>query len=275
MPIDYSVIIPTFRRPQELAAAIASVIAQRGVEIEAFVIDDSPEGSAQTVVQAIADSRVSYIKNPTPSAGVPSVVRNLGWPLACGTFIHFLDDDDLVPENHYAAVKRAFTAHPSVGVVFGRVEPFGNAPEEQMRHEREFFAAAADLAARCGRFGPKLAFTGRMMFNGLLLVTGAGIVRRECVQSLEGFDPQMRVREDWDFFARAMRRFGAYFLNQVALRYRISDRSLLHYALNLTEDDLNSLREARERKRQKYREEYGAVEYYAVKIFSKAVLKYL
>src|ERR1700722_5983837 len=101
MPIDYSVIIPTYRRPQELPAAIASVLAQSGVEVEVFVIDDSPEGSAQAYVEAHADPRVNYVKNSNPSGGVPSLVRNLGWPLARGAFIHFLDDDDIVPEGHY------------------------------------------------------------------------------------------------------------------------------------------------------------------------------
>jgi glycosyltransferase involved in cell wall biosynthesis len=275
MSIDFSVVIPTFRRPQELLLALASVLAQRGVHIEVFVVDDSPEGSAQDVVRMLRDPRVSYLRNLVPSGGVPSAVRNLGWPLARGAFVHFLDDDDIVPEDHYATVKTAFAEHPAVGVVFGRVDPFGNAPEEQMRHEREFFAAAAARAARCGRFGPKWAFTGRMMFDGLLLVTGAGVVRRECVTQLGGFDPQMRVREDWDFYARAMRRFGAHFLDRVALRYRIGNRSLLHYSLDLCESDLRCLREGRQRKRAKYRAERGLLEYIAVKLFTKTVLKIL
>jgi glycosyltransferase involved in cell wall biosynthesis len=275
MPVDFSVIVPTFRRPNELLEAIASVLAQRDVQIEIFVIDDSPEGSAQEAVEALGDPRVTYLKNPRPSEGVPSVVRNLGWPLARGAFVHFLDDDDIVPEDHYAVVKAAFGAHPEVGVVFGRVEPFGDAPEEQMQHEREFFAAAAQRAARCSRFGRRWAFTGRMMFNGLLLVTGAGVVRRECVQRLGGFDPQMPIREDWDFYARAMRRYGAYFLDQIALRYRIGSRSLLHYSVELSEIDLRNLRDGRRRKRAKYRAERGILEYIAVKLFTKTVLKVL
>lgn len=273
--VDFSTIIPTFRRPNELLATIGSVVAQRDIEWEIFVIDDCPDGSARHLVESLNDRRINYIRNPKPSGGVPSSVRNLGWPLARGMFVHFLDDDDIVPEDHYATVKKAFLDHPEVGVVFGRVEPFGDVSEDQMQHERDFFAGAARRASISGRFGPKWAFTARMMFNGLLLVTGAGVVRRECVQALGGFDPAMRVREDWDFYARAMRRFGAHFLDRVALKYRISERSLLHYSVDLTETDLRYLTEARQRKRAKYRAERGAVEYYAVKLFAKTILTVL
>jgi glycosyltransferase involved in cell wall biosynthesis len=275
MAIEFSAVIPTFRRPTQLHLAIASVLEQRGVTLEVLVVDDSPEGSAQTSIDAINDRRVIYLRMPEPTRGVPSRVRNQAWPLCKGSFVHFLDDDDIVPDGHYAAVKHDFATHPEVGMVFGRVEPFGDVAEEQMQHEREFFAAAARRAASCSRFGRRWGFTARMMFNGLLLVTGAGVIRRECVERLGGFDPQMRVREDWDFYARVMRRYGAVFVDRVALKYRIGSQSLLHYSLDLSERDLASLRDARERKRAKYRAEYGSIEYFAVKLFAKTALQIL
>jgi hypothetical protein len=72
-----------------------------------------------------------------------------------------------------------------------------------------------------------------------------------------------------------MRCFGARFLDRVALKYRISDRSLLHYSLELTEADLRYLSEARERKRAKYLAERGPLEYFAVKLFAKTILTIL
>src|SRR5882724_3368564 len=39
---DLAVVIPTFRRPKELQAAVESVLAQR-VGVEVVVVDDSPE----------------------------------------------------------------------------------------------------------------------------------------------------------------------------------------------------------------------------------------
>ena len=132
MSIEFSVVIPTFRRPSELIEAISSALRQRDASVEVFVIDDSPEGSAEKAVKDLEDSRVIYLRNPNPTGGVPSVVRNIGWPMASGTFVHFLDDDDIVTEGHYAAVKAAFAANPTIGLVFGRIEPFGGGPPAQL-----------------------------------------------------------------------------------------------------------------------------------------------
>ena len=38
-----------------------------------------------------------------------------------------------------------------------------------------------------------------------LLVCGAALIRFNCVQRLGGFDPEIRLGEDVDFFGRAMR----------------------------------------------------------------------
>src|SRR5215475_13260891 len=128
MCVEISVIIPTYRRPRELAESIASALGQAGAVVEIIVVDDSPEGSAREVVEQFQDNRVTYLRNPEPTGGIPSIVRNLGWPRAKGAFVHFLDDDDIVPDGHYRAVKDAFAAHPRVGFIFGRVEPFGIGP---------------------------------------------------------------------------------------------------------------------------------------------------
>jgi glycosyltransferase involved in cell wall biosynthesis len=44
VPVDFSVVIPTFRRPIELIEAISSVLRQHDATIEILVIDDAPEG---------------------------------------------------------------------------------------------------------------------------------------------------------------------------------------------------------------------------------------
>ncbi len=272
MSIDFSVIIPTFRRPRELIEAISSVLRQHDSTVEVFVIDDSPEGSAEEGVKGLRDSRVVYVKNPKPTGGVPSVVRNIGWPLAEGTFIHFLDDDDIVAEGYYAAVKAAFAANPSIGLVFGRIEPFGSGPAEQLDHERRYFADAARNAAASDRFGPRFAFTGRMLFGNALLVCSSSVIRRECVMRLGGFDPSIRLMEDADFHVRAMRECGALFLDRTAVHYRVGGPSLMH-SPHPTEAQKQGERLGHRQLQAKYRRERGSLEFYALALFTRTVLK--
>ena len=270
--IDFSVVIPTFRRPRELLEAISSVLRQHDQTIEIFVIDDSPEGSAEDAVRNLQDPRITYVKNPNPTGGVPSVVRNLGWPMAKGGFVHFLDDDDMVTDGHYAAVKAALSAHPDIGLAFGRVEPFGSGPAEQLDREREYFADAARKAASSSRFGPRYAFTGRMLFDKALLVCSSSVVRRECVERLRGFDPSIRLMEDADFHVRAMRECGALFLDRTAIHYRVGSPSLMH-SPHPTAAQKQGERFGHRQMHEKYRRAHGALEFYALALFTRTVLK--
>jgi GT2 family glycosyltransferase len=272
VPIDVSVVIPTFRRPGELIEAISSVLRQHDAAIEVLVIDDSPEGSAEETVRNLGDTRVVYLKNPKPTGGVPSVVRNIGWPMAKGTFVHFLDDDDIITEGYYAAVKAAFAANPAVGLVFGRIEPFGGGPAAQLDHERQYFADAARKAVLSARFGSRFAFTGRMLFDKALLVCSSSVIRRECVARLGGFDPSIRLMEDADFHVRAMRECGALFLDRTAIRYRVGSPSLMH-SPNPTEAQKQGERLGHRQMKVKYRKQHGALEFYALALFTRIVLK--
>jgi GT2 family glycosyltransferase len=267
-------VIPTFRRPRLLAEALASVSRQTGVTLEVFVVDDSPDGEARAVVAAAGDPRVVYVANPRPTGGFPSIVRNLGWARATGAYVHFLDDDDLVPEGHYAAVKQVFERDPRVGLVFGRVEPFGDCPPEQLRHERAYFAVSARNAALCDRFGRKLAFTSQMLFGPALLVCGAGVLRREAVAQVGGFDEAMRLVEDTDFFRRVTRTSGARFIDRVALHYRIGSPSLMH-APDLSPETRQAVAEGVKRVWSNHRRDHGLLEFLALAAMTRLFLKYL
>jgi glycosyltransferase involved in cell wall biosynthesis len=274
MTIDFSVIIPTFRRPRRLLESITSALDQREVTVEVIVIDDSPEGSAEIPVTGLLDSRVRYLKNPLPTGGVPSIVRNIGWPLANGSFLHFLDDDDVVVNGYYIAAKEAFKKHPAIGLVFGGIEPFGTGPPSQLDRERRYFITAAQKAASCARFGPRWAYAGRMLFDMAFLVCSASIVRQQCVTSSGGFDPTIRLMEDADFHVRIMREFGAHFLHRTAIRYRVGSPSLMHSpdpAASQREEELAG----RRKMQSKYRAARGNLEFYGLALFTRTILKIL
>jgi GT2 family glycosyltransferase len=201
MTPDISVIIPTFRRPHLLVEAIESVLRQKSVTTEIQVIDDCPFGSAEEAVAPYLDRGVAYRRSPSPSGGRPALVRNLGLPDARAEIIHFLDDDDLAPYGFYADALDVFARKPDIGVIFGKVAPFG---EGGIDSERDYFDRAHRRARRCRLLGRKLGFSAALFFHEALLVCGAAMIRKRCAVAIGGFSAGLAVSEDVDFYARAI-----------------------------------------------------------------------
>jgi glycosyltransferase involved in cell wall biosynthesis len=251
---DVSVIIATFRRPQPLQEAIRSVLDQEGVTVEVLVMDDSPEGSALPVVAQLDDPRVTGRPMPSPSGGNPSLVRNTAWPLARGRYVHFLDDDDIVPPGAYREIVGALDARPNVGVAFGRLEPFGDDPAV-LEQQQSFFERAARRAAKVGH--SRFLTVATLLFRQPLFVGGGGVIRRECVQQLGGYDAGMKLIEGLDFYIRAIREFGAVFVGRTVLYYRTGAPSILHNlpkASSLWEESYHRIHT-------KYRQRWGVAEF--------------
>jgi glycosyltransferase involved in cell wall biosynthesis len=260
MTPDISVIIPTFRRPQSLVEAIESVLRQKGVTCEIRVVDDCHEGSAEASVAPYLDRGVIYSRSPAPSNGRPAVVRNFGYQDAKAEILHFLDDDDLVPEGYYVKALEVFAQRPDIGVVFGNIEPFGSVG---IASERDFFDRAFRRARKYRRLGPKLGFSAAMFFQEPLLVCSAAMIRKRCVVEIDGFDPGPSLAEDVDFYARAIRKFGAVLLERTSIYYRIGP-SLVHQPGRQPKME-SSYREIHAR----YRREHGPVNFLALKILAK------
>jgi hypothetical protein len=85
-----------------------------------------------------------------------------------------------------------------------------------VRIKELFFAEASRGAWACRRFGTKRAFAGQMVF-GRLLVCSVGILRREAVARVNGFDPDIQLMENAYF----VRTCGAEIIDERVLYYTI------------------------------------------------------
>ncbi len=92
MPL-VSAIIPTFNRAQALEKAVASVLAQTWPNLEIIVVDDGSTDNSADLLRNRFGSRVKVLGLPR-NRGV-SYARNRGIEFSRGSFIAFLDSDDL------------------------------------------------------------------------------------------------------------------------------------------------------------------------------------
>jgi glycosyltransferase involved in cell wall biosynthesis len=90
---DVTVVVPTRDRAGLLRRTLASITAQRDVEVEVIVVDD---GSAPRHAQAVADLAVDGVEvlRNDRSGGV-GAARNQGAAVATAPWLAFCDDDDL------------------------------------------------------------------------------------------------------------------------------------------------------------------------------------
>ncbi|MBX7249913.1 MAG: glycosyltransferase [Caulobacteraceae bacterium] len=145
-----TVMIPTCRRPAQLAVAVRSIFAQQGFapgDVELVVVDNDPAGSARAAFEALAAAApVSTVYVHAPIPGVAQA-RNAGMAAARGEMVAFLDDDEEAPAHWLAALVAAQARH-GAAVVFGPVRaalPAGI--DEHRAYLEDFFSRAGPAEA--------------------------------------------------------------------------------------------------------------------------------
>ena len=90
VPPLFSIVVPTYDRPDFLRSALESVLSQTVTDYECIVVEDGPPESTAVLPP---DSRFRLVRHER-NKGV-AAARNTGLRKARGRFVTFLDDDDL------------------------------------------------------------------------------------------------------------------------------------------------------------------------------------
>ncbi len=94
-------ILITAYKPRFFADALKSALAQSWKNLEVVVCDDSEGSEIEAIVNELADDRIVYRKNETRIGGRQNYLQ--AFDLSSGTYIKFLNDDDLL---HPTCVER-------------------------------------------------------------------------------------------------------------------------------------------------------------------------
>lgn len=181
---EVTVVIPTRNRWSLLRSALDAVRLQRDIAIEAIVVDDGSSDETPERLASIDDPRIRSIRR-IGGRGV-AAARNEGIVAARGTWIAFLDDDDiwspakLRSQVDAADARGAVFAYASVALLNERLHAFdvSEAPDPTLLEAR--------LRSYCA------------------IPAGASnvIARREVVQQIGGFDEHLHQLADWDLWIR-------------------------------------------------------------------------
>jgi glycosyltransferase involved in cell wall biosynthesis len=133
-PCDVSVVIPVHNGESFVGAAIDSALAQTGHSTQVIVVDNnSTDGTLHVVSELMRTDhggRIILIREARPNA---ANARNAGARLATGTWLAFLDADDIWLPEKLQRQMEARRLHPEADLVFTLGEEFHS---EQLRPEQ-------------------------------------------------------------------------------------------------------------------------------------------
>jgi len=184
-----SVIMPAYNASAYIAEAIESVLIQNYRNFELIVIDDGSTDDTKDIICSFGDDKIKYFC--TDHAG-PAHARNAGVERSQGSFIFFLDADDMVTPDFIARHLRHFENFPDADLVYcddclidahGKVIRIIERPEYQDRNQ-----LISDLF-RCG----------------FPVVPFRTCIRRSVFDRIGFFDEQLLVAEDYDMIRRFLK----------------------------------------------------------------------
>jgi len=219
-----SVIIPVYNGERYLSEAIRSVLSQSTAADEIWVVDDGSTDNSAALASAFP-LPVRCLRQDHSGA---AAARNHGVATARGEYLAFLDADDLWLPDKLERQLAAFVQNPALDITLGQVEQFVS--PDLSEEER-------------ARLKP-----ARPILDGYH--AGGMLVRRTAFDRVGGFDPQWRVGEVIDWFARA-REIGlkTVILPSVVMKRRIHAHNLMRQSVVHQVDYARLLKTALDRRR--------------------------
>ena len=214
-----SVIIPTYNRPDYLRAAIASACQQTYPNLEIIVSDDCSQINPQTIVDSFGDPRLRLRRNPT-NLGVGLNTTHAATE-ATGTYVAFLNDDDLWEETFLETLVAPLEADPSLVLAF--CDHYIIDAAGQL--DRPATEAATRLWQRDrlapGRHQP---FSKMGLVDQSVYAASAAVIRHKAI----AWERLHEAGVFWDYFLVYLAcrgQGGAFYVRDRLVHYRVHDQS--------------------------------------------------
>lgn len=202
-----SVIMPTYNSAEFIGAAIQSVQNQTYLNWELFVIDDASNDATIALVEDFVslDSRIKFYQNPKNVGAGAS--RNTGIKAAKGSFIAFLDADDLwLPEKLLVQVN--FMLRNNLAMSFSSYR---------------LMSETGELLPKIVEALPELSYKKLLRSNYVGSLTG--MYNADKIGKI--YSPLLRKRQDWGLWLSVLEKSGsALGIQQPLAYYRLRKNSI-------------------------------------------------
>jgi tetratricopeptide (TPR) repeat protein len=187
-----SVILPTFNRPERLAEAIDSVLAQTFQDFEILVVNDAGTDVEAVVSARKSSGKITYVRHGK-NKGL-AAARNTGIRLARGEFITYLDDDDLFYPDHLQILVHCLQNN-DCGVAYTDAHR-----AHQVQRGGQLVVTHRDLPF-------SMDFNHDNILVGNFIPVLCVMHRKSCLDEAGLFDETLTTHEDWDLWIRLSRKY--------------------------------------------------------------------
>lgn len=141
--LKYSFVIPTYRNKKLLRNSLEALNNQEGFsygEYEAVIIDDGSDDDTWSYIEGVnRNYSLRFIFLERNSNSCRSKARNIGWRIASGEIIIFIDADIIVKSTHLKELDRCFGMRKDLVVIGTRINLPEGAPCENI-HDGSLFS---------------------------------------------------------------------------------------------------------------------------------------
>lgn len=207
-----SVILPTYNSEKYLCDAIESVLNQTYRDLELIIVNDGSTDGSELIIKAYQSkySNIIYLKQTNKGhAGA----RNTGIQAATGTYIAFIDSDDIwLPEKLEEQIKE-FALDSEVGFVHCNLYGFS---EDKKPKVRGLPLTENQLKKYSGHIFEEY------FFREIVITTTTVLIKKSCIDDVGMFDENLSRygSEDRELFLRILWKYRAKYVNRPLALYR-------------------------------------------------------
>ena len=201
----FSVIIPLYNKAPYVAKAIECVLSQTYTDFELVIVNDGSKDDSALIAQRTIEGHENCRLINQENAGV-SVARNKGVASSNGDYLCFLDSDDWWDSRFLESMSNFIEEYPKAGI-YGTNYTIVN----EARHKTCIAPIGVDAGFKKGYINYCHVYAKTLTMP---LWTGAVCVPRLVFDEVGGFNPQLRMGEDFDLWIRIAIKYKVALLNE-------------------------------------------------------------
>ena len=211
--IKVSIIIPLYNSEAYIAQTIDSCLAQTHDNIEIIVVENGSTDQGYQIVKSVDDKRLSVFQIPTPNA---AAARNYGYQKATGTYIIFLDADDVMAPNKIELQLKALSKKPKGWIACCAWAKFKTNTKEAIITPQKVWNIQ----------NPVTWCVTSWMGGGMMALSG-WLIPKAVIEKAGLWDERLSLHDDGEFMCRVLLASkGNVFVENTVVYYRQQDNSL-------------------------------------------------